>query len=72
MKSKLLLLPLLLFSFSIIAQNGDWHLFTKASEITKIQPDDVNANELHLATDIGYIKFNTTTNLVTDFLNLTS
>ncbi len=72
MKTKLLVLSLLLFSFSSTAQTNDWHLFTKASEITKIEPDDVNADELHLATDVGYIKFNSTTNLVTDFLNLTS
>jgi hypothetical protein len=70
---KLLLILIAFFSIlRISSQTDDWYLFTKASQITKIQPDDVNTDELHLATDIGYIKYNTTTNTVTDFLNLTS
>lgn len=72
MKTKLLFLVIVLCSLQLVAQTDGWYLLTKASEITKIQPDDANANELHLATDIGYMKYNTTTNLVTDFLNLTS
>ncbi|MBT8323878.1 MAG: hypothetical protein KJO96_01160, partial [Winogradskyella sp.] len=72
MKLHLSLALFLFLSISITAQTDGWHLYTKASEITKILPDDVNTDELHLATDIGYIKYNTTSNTVTDFLNLTS
>ncbi|GEM_PF-6182159 len=54
------------------AQTNDWYLLNKASEITTIEQGDTNPNELHLATNIGYIKYNTSTDLVTDFLNLTS
>ncbi|NNL83077.1 MAG: hypothetical protein HKP28_06795 [Winogradskyella sp.] len=66
MKLHLSLALFLFLSISITAQTDGWHLYTKASEITKILPDDVNTDELHLATDIGYIKYNTTSNTVTD------
>lgn len=72
MKTKLLLLLTFLCSINTFSQTDGWYLYTKVSEITKILPDDVNSDELHLATDIGYIKYNTSTNSVTDFLNFTS
>ncbi|MDT0557988.1 T9SS type A sorting domain-containing protein [Ichthyenterobacterium sp. W332] len=72
MKTKLVLLLGLLYSLPTFAQTDGWYLYTKASEITKIVPDEVNSDELHLATDIGYIKYNTSANTVTDFCNLTS
>jgi hypothetical protein len=72
MKTKILFAIALFISFYNFAQTNGWYLYTKANTVNKIIPDDVNANELHLATDIGYIKYNTTTNTVSNFLNLTS
>jgi Secretion system C-terminal sorting domain len=72
MKTKLLLVIALFISLYSFTQTNGWYLYTKASTIHKIVPDDTNSNELHLATDIGYIKYNTTTNQVTNFLNLTT
>jgi Secretion system C-terminal sorting domain len=72
MKTKLLLAIALLSTLQIFAQTNGWYLYTKASTIYKIVPDDTNANELHLATDIGYIKYNTSSNMVTGSLNLTT
>ncbi|BAO75528.1 T9SS type A sorting domain-containing protein [Winogradskyella sp. PG-2] len=72
MKRKCIILLGLLYSFTALAQTDGWYLYTKASNIIKIVPDDVNSDELHLATDIGYIKYNTTAGTVTDFLNLTT
>jgi len=72
MKTKLLFAIAFLITLQVFAQTNGWYLYTKASTIYKIVPDDANANELHLATDIGYIKYNTSTNMVTDFLNLTT
>ncbi|WP_299121354.1 hypothetical protein [uncultured Winogradskyella sp.] len=72
MKTKLLTLLAFFCTINAFTQTDGWYLYTKPSEITKITPDDVNTDELHLATDIGYIKYNTSTNSVTDFLNLTS
>ncbi|WP_430467131.1 T9SS type A sorting domain-containing protein [Winogradskyella ouciana] len=72
MKTKLLSFLAFCCAINAFAQTDGWHLFTKASEITKILPDDINVDELHLATDIGYIKYNTSTDMVVDFLNLTS
>ncbi|MBC3759871.1 T9SS type A sorting domain-containing protein [Hyunsoonleella sp. SJ7] len=72
MKTQLVILMVLVCLFKLNAQTDGWHLFTKPSEISKIIPDDINANELHIATDIGYIKYNTSSNMVTDMLNLTS
>ena len=72
MKLLLSLALFLYFSISITAQTDGWYLYTKASEITKIIPDDVNTNELHLATDIGYIRYNTASSNVTNVLNITS
>ncbi|SHI72001.1 T9SS type A sorting domain-containing protein [Algibacter luteus] len=72
MKNRFLFVIFLLYFSTIISQTNDWYLLNKPSEITKILPDNVNANELHLTTDIGYIKYNTSSNSVTDFLNLTS
>ncbi|MFC0603464.1 T9SS type A sorting domain-containing protein [Winogradskyella pulchriflava] len=72
MKTKLLTLFVLFCLISVYSQTDGWRVFSKATEITKIVPDDVNANEMHLATDFGYIKYNTATNTVVDYLNLTS
>ncbi|NNE33542.1 MAG: T9SS type A sorting domain-containing protein, partial [Winogradskyella sp.] len=72
MKTKLLTLLAFLLVIKTYSQTDGWYLYTKASEITKIVPDDVNGDELHIATDIGYLKYNTTSATVTDHLNLTS
>jgi Secretion system C-terminal sorting domain len=72
MKKKLLLTIALFSTLQIFSQTDGWFLYTKPSTISAIVLDDTNANILHLATDIGYIQFNTTTGLVADFLNLTS
>ncbi|MBN4070615.1 T9SS type A sorting domain-containing protein [Olleya sp. AH-315-F22] len=72
MKTKLLLTIALFSTLQIFAQTNGWYLYTKASTISKIVPDNTNVDELHLATDIGYIKYNTTSEMVTDYLNLTT
>ena len=72
MKTKLLFTIALFISFYGFTQTNGWYQYDRALEITSITPDDTNANELHLGTSLGYIKYNTMTNLVTDFLNLTS
>jgi Secretion system C-terminal sorting domain len=72
MKTKLLFTVALFISFWGFSQNNGWYVYDKALEITSITPDDTNTNELHLGTSLGYIKYNTATNTVTDFLNLTS
>lgn len=72
MKTKLLLTIALLSTLQIFAQFDGWNLYTRASTISKIVPDYTNTDELHLATDIGYIKYNTTSEMVTDYLNLTT
>lgn len=72
MKTKLLALLAFCLFFNSYSQTDGWYIYSKATEITKIIPDDVNADELHLATDFGYIKYNTATDVVVDHLNLTS
>ncbi|WP_369999234.1 T9SS type A sorting domain-containing protein [Winogradskyella sp.] len=72
MKTKLLTLFALCCVINAYSQTDGWYVFSKATEITKIVPDDVSAKEIHLATDFGYMKYNTATNTVVDYLNLTS
>ena len=59
MKTKLLIIIALLSVFYSLAQTDGWFLYTKPNTISAIVPDDTNTDILHLATDIGYIQFNT-------------
>ncbi|TJY34813.1 T9SS type A sorting domain-containing protein [Pontimicrobium aquaticum] len=72
MKTKLLSLIVLFFTLLSNAQTDGWFLYNKPGTVSAIIPDDSNANILHVATDMGYIQYNTSTDMVTDFLNLTS
>lgn len=72
MKAKLLFAIALFLSSYCFAQTNGWYLYNKPSQVFDLVPDDVNPNILHIATDMGYIQYNTATDMVTDFLNLTS
>lgn len=69
-------LPILIFlffnCFFLFSQSNGWFQIDKPKTIHKIVPDDTHNNIVHLATNIGYIKFNFSTNQVVDFLNITS
>jgi len=72
MKYRVFILLILFFTLQINAQTNGWHQYAKPTNIYKIEIDDSNTNLLHLGTDTGYVQFNTTTNQVVDFLNITS
>lgn len=72
MKTKLLFAVALFIASYNFAQTNGWYLYNKPSTIFAIVPDGTNADLLHLATDMGYIQYNTATDMVTDYLNLTS
>ncbi|MEW4922289.1 T9SS type A sorting domain-containing protein [Algibacter sp. 2305UL17-15] len=70
MKTKLLLAALLFFCFQTHAQTNGWYQYHRPTQIINL---DVDASgNLHLATNGGYMKYNTTTNMVEDYANLTS
>ena len=70
MKSKLLSLVLCLLSFASFSQTNGWYQYHKATHISGIDADA--SGNLHLATNSGYMMYNTTTNMVEDYANLTS
>ncbi|MDC9722071.1 MAG: T9SS type A sorting domain-containing protein [Urechidicola sp.] len=72
MNCKVFLLLILFFTLQIKGQTNGWHQYAKPANIYKIEVDDTNINLLHLGTDTGYVQFNTATNQVTDFLNITT
>lgn len=53
-----------------LSQTNGWFQYAMLQSINQIVKD--GSDNLHLATDIGYIKYNTTTQSVVNFFNLTS
>ena len=73
MVKKLLISVVALFlSQTTFSQTDGWYQIDKPQTINAILPDDVDPDIIHLATNIGYIKYNISTNQVVDFLNATS
>ncbi len=70
MKTKLLALALCLFTLVSFSQTNGWHQYHKATQISNLDTDA--SGNIHLATDSGYIMYNTTTSMVEDYANLTS
>ena len=69
MKTKLLFVLALFFTFLLNAQTNNWFQYAKPNVVNQMVKD--GSGNYHYATDIGYIKFDNTFT-VTDFKNLTS
>jgi len=70
MKTRILFAFALLITFFSTSQTNGWYQYHKPAQIFNLDVDA--SNNIHLATDSGYIKYNTTTNMVEDYANLTS
>jgi len=70
MKSKLLAFILCLLCLVSFSQTNGWYQYHKPTQIINMDVDP--SGNVHLATTGGYIMYNTTTNMVEDYANLTS
>jgi Secretion system C-terminal sorting domain len=69
-KNLLFLVAFISFNTMLFSQTNGWFQYTMLRGVNQMVKDA--ANNLHIATDVGYIKYNTTTNTVETFFNLTS
>lgn len=69
MKKITLLLCATFLTFNLFSQTNGWHQYAQPRKIYDLQYD--SAGNLHCGTDIGYIKFDISLNVV-DYKNLTS
>ncbi len=69
-KTLLFLVSVIGLSISLSSQTNGWYQYTMLQNVNQMVKDA--ANNLHIATNMGYIKYNTGTNMVETFFNLTS
>jgi hypothetical protein len=70
MKKLLLLISVIILSQPLFSQTNNWYQYTVLRKVNHIVKDAVN--NLHIGTDIGYMKYNTTTNSVEKVYNITT
>lgn len=72
MKTRLLLAILLFGPLNLISQTNGWYQFMGVTSISTVQVVDTSPESVLVGTNIGLIKYDTSTQQVTDYLNLTS
>lgn len=72
MKTQLLFVFLFVGIAQLPAQTDGWYQFMGITSISTVQVVDTSPESVLVGTNIGLIKYNTTTQQVTDYLNFTS